>query len=279
MIALEFKIPSQGTEVEDQDTELWIIPDKSQVPKNKVMEIRFLVEANIPQASNGRSYQSHLFWDTNEDCVVFNLTGLSKKIYRVLQKRNLNDSNVSVTVEITKMVESDSKIENNTINILHRDLCSALSQKETNTSFLIVKNYNEMDTPRLTRWYSRRDTSAVSGNFSTESIESSVASCETVPLVVNLTQVYGDFIKAPTVTDIKDCSGRCTLHLDGKYFSKHGEVKERLKLLPGGEMLSSFEPSCKVIQFRPLHVLINLQDKSDVIIQLCDLVVDKCACQ
>lgn len=280
-IELEFTIPKQST-VACPDVELWIFPDRSQTPRNRIMEIYYLARARIPQVSSSRSHQFSVLWNTSEDCVHLNLTGLSKKISRILQRRNLNESDVSVEVEIVRMIHRNIQMESGIIEALKRDLCSSLAQRETNSSFLIIKNYDESKTQHVFTKYNLPPppSKAVQKRNIAEILTVSTSgSCSTVPFVVNLTAVYGDFIKGPIVTDIRDCSGRCTLLHDGKRFSKHGEIKEMLKLLPGGDFLSTYEPTCTPVQFRPLHILIELQDKSDAIVQLSDLLVDKCVCQ
>lgn len=279
-INLEFTVPRQSTDGFPQ-VELWIFPNKSLTQPNKVLELGFLVQAHVPTASNPRSSQPTFLWNTNEDCVHLNLTSLSKKILKILQRKMVNESSVRLEVEIVRVRETSQTIENSNINTAQQDLCSSLSQRSSNESFLIIKNYNESNMhpiitqsgPNLAR--SERDVDEVNSPPITRPINP----CGVVPLAVNLSEVYGSFIKAPVVTDIKDCSGRCTLLLDRLVFTKHGEIKERLKLLPGGEALSDFEPCCMPIKFKPLHVLIRLKDNSEVIVQLPDLVVDECACQ
>lgn len=263
--------------------ELWLFPDKSLIPANRTLELSFLFQALVPPATNPRSDQQTIFWNTNEDCMYLNLTALSKKILKIIQKRMLNQSNVKLKVEVTRVEESSQGIANNMLNAARHDLCASLSQRTSNNSFLIIKNYDDSSTtfvtpqPGPTRAVSKRDVAEINLNVSRDAIL--INPCGVVPLVVDLIQVYGNFIKAPTVTDVKDCSGRCTLLLDRLAFTKHGEIKERLKLLPGGETFSNFEPCCKPVAFKPLNVLIRLRDKSEVIVQLPDLVVDKCACQ
>lgn len=256
--------------------EVWLFPDRSLTPTNRVLDIRFLVQANVPPATNPRSYQPRILWNTTEDCVYLNLTRLSKRILKLIR----NESTVKLRVEVTRLAESNERIENDHINVARRDLCACLSQRRSNNSFLIIKNYDESSvpfTPPNAVAVSKRDVSEI--DHVNVSADAFINSCGVVPLIADLTEVYGDFIKAPTLTDVKDCSGRCTLLLDRPVFTKHGEIKERLKLLPGGEALSNFQPCCMPVRFKPLHVLIRLKDKSEVIVQMPDLVVDKCACQ
>ena len=278
---LQFVIPKHSNDGDTfPDVELWVFPDKSQVSRDTLLEIRYVAKADIPEASSPRMHQSLQLWDTNEDCIALNLTILSKKIYKVLQKRSLKESNVSVTIEITNVKEST---RNHTADALHHDLCTSLSQRGSNQSFLIIKNYADQSIHRLfdaenleanTSSVKKREAINDIANNSTAS-----DSCRVVSLIVNLTEVYGDFIKAPVMTDIKDCSGECTSY-KRNLFSKHAEIKERLKLLPGGSQLSEFEPSCVPLRYRPLNVHISLRNKpSYVIVQLPDLIVDKCACQ
>lgn len=281
---LEFLIPKQNLTGGGPPVELWVFPDKSSLTsRSRLLRLSFLAMANIPQAYNPRSDQSSFLWDTNQDCISINMTNLSKKISKVLQKRNLNESNVVLTLEITRVEEiTDADIANTTLDALHRDICSSMQQRQSNDSFLVIKSYDDQEVfAERPPAYSvqKREAPEVPSNATEEGTDKEEHGCSVVPLVVNLKEVYGSFIKAPVVTDIRDCSGRCTLLHDGSKFSKHGEVKERLKFLPGGESFASYQPSCMPIRFRPLHMLIKLQSKSYVIVQMLDLWVEECACQ
>lgn len=296
-IQLEFPIPKVSTTGDGPEVELWILPDKSQTPPNKVDKITFRAVADIPQASNPRIHIANLLWNTNQDCVQLNLTSLSRKISKILQKKNLNETIMSLAVSIVRVEELEGEFQPNaSVNPFHHDLCNSMLQRESNDSFLVIKNYDERGIQdqfsqqpgppaSASAQKSHNNDKVLPMGLSAAGASVSVSrqhadsSCGVVPLVVNLTDVYGDFIKAPIVIDVRDCSGRCTLLHDSSKFSKHGEIKERLKFLPGGESLSNYEPSCTPIKFQPLQVLIGLQAKSDVIVQMSDLVVDRCACQ
>lgn len=256
------------------NVELWLFADKTNIPANIIMEMRFLVKAFVKPANNLRSTQPIFLWNTNEDCVYLNLTKLSKKILRIIK---VNESKVRLEVEVVRAADSGQRIANNPMNLARQDLCASLSQRSSNKSFLIIKNYDESRTP-FTTPQSRHSNAVSKRDVPIHDVF--LNPCGVVPLVVDLVEIYGNFIKAPTVMDVKDCSGRCTLLHDRSAFTKHGEIKERLKLLPGGEALSNFQPCCMPVRFKPLHVLIRLEGKkSEVIVQIPDLVVDKCACQ
>jgi hypothetical protein len=280
MMYLNFTIPKQST-VPSPFIELWLFPDKSHAPPNKTLELRFLIQAFIPPTTTKpKSTQQTFLWNTNEDCVYLNLTFFSNKLLRVIQNKRLNESNVKLKVEVYRRQESDQDIQNSTINISRQDLCASLSHRRSNNSFLIIKNYDESTAPLVipqSNRVSKRDILQVEPSEPSET--TFTTPCRVVPLMANMTEVYGDFIRHPILTDIKDCSGRCTLLLDRPSFTKHAEIKERLKLLPGGEVLSKAEPSCMPIAFKPLYVQIKLKGSSDVIVQFQDLVVDRCACQ
>lgn len=274
---LTFTIPIQSSSGDEvPSVELWFFPDRAHIERNRILEVTFRVMANVFGTSNSRNDDPRETWDTNEDCFVLNMTTLSKKISRVLQKRNLNESKVHVSVEVINTRTRDSLSGNSTRRALNQDLCSVLSTRGTNDSFLVIKNYQEHFGPMV----------GVSTEFPSLAVEpnprptkDNSEGCRVVPLVVNLAEVYGSFIKGPTRTDIKDCSGKCTL-LQRSLFSKHAEVKERLKLLPGGEELSNFKPTCIPMDLKPLHILISImEDTSGVIVQLPDLIVERCACQ
>ena len=282
---LDFTIPRQNNE---SHIELWLFPDRSETPPNQVMEIQLLAIPSIRK----REYVIRVLWDTNVDCVSFNLTAMSRRIFNFMIKRNLTESDLTVKMELIKAELISDTIEDSMIGSLRRDLCSSQSQRNSSVPFLVFKNYDENELA-----LSFDDVMLEEDNYTAgvedemedeeETTEEpgkenlAVERCSKVPFLVDLVEVYGDFIKAPTITDIGLCSGRCKLFLDSNLFSKHAEVKERLKLLPGGKSLrlSNYEPTCTPVQFKPLHTLISLKNSSAVIIQIPDLVVDRCACE
>ena len=248
------------------------------------MEMSFLAKAFIPQANNERESQVVQLWNTNENCIALNLTILARKISRVLYNKNLSESTVRVTVEVSRMRETSRVIPNNTITAQRHDMCAYLSQRGTNDSFLVIKNYGEnniapfsiISHPSL----QRREVGETNMDNFTAPSEVKDDHCGIVPLIVNLTEVYGPFIKDPVTLDIKDCSGMCSLPLDRELFSQHSQVKDRLKLLRGGdESLSRYTASCTPVSFKPVPIFISIRGSPDVIIQIQDLVVDKCKCQ
>lgn len=280
-----FNIPNHNSNSIPR-VELWLFPDKSRVTENRIVEVNLVSYVDIETQNNKKhSIPTRFLWDTTDDCAAVDLTELSKKIYKHLDRRNLNDTNVNVELEIGSVIPR-STIEMTPKRALDRELCNAMAQRRTNESFLIVKNYIEEPVSGVvaeSRRRRRRQSSEVDEPQAiippTSAPTGTPRTCELVPLMVNLTELYGSFLKEPKVTDIKDCSGKCALTLNERVFSKHAEVKERLKLLPGREYLSSFEPLCTPIKFKPLLLLIALQEKSTVIAQMSDLVADKCSCQ
>lgn len=279
-LELEFTIPRQTTATNFPDVELWIIPDKSGVEPNSKMIIKFLARADISEASNPRTDQGEATWNTRDDCVVLNLTILSKKIYKVLQKRSLNESNVSLVIEITRTEMKPINDRNDSMNSRPHDFCSALSQRRTNDSFLVIKNYDEKGDNVMINWRKKRDTASIDAIHSSKLITTSQTNCcNRTSLVVNLTEVYGAFMKGPAEIDIGECTGECAMTSNSNLFSYHAIVIERLKRLPKGKALSEFVPRCTPVAFKPLHVLFGVQDNSNVIVQLPDMVVGKCACR
>lgn len=288
---LNFTIPRQNTE-EGHSThvELWLFPDRSETPPNQVMEIQLIA---IP-STHKREYTIKFLWDTNVDCVSLNLTSVSRRIFNVLNRKNLNESGLTVKMELIKAEPTSDTIEDSMIGSLRQDLCTSQSRRNSSVPFLVIKNYDENELALSFGDAMLEEQDRANYTDGIESTEEETEEpereniaaefqkrCSRVPFLVDLVEVYGDFIKAPAVTDIGLCSGRCMLFLDSSIFSKHAEVKERLKLLPGGEALrlSNYEPTCMPVQFTPLHTLISLKNSSEVIVQIPDLVVEKCACE
>lgn len=127
-VDLVFTVPKQLREGYPH-VELWLFPDKSLTPANRILELSFLFQALVPPATNPRSDQHTILWNTNENCVYLNLTALSKKILKIIQKRMLNESNVRLEVEVTRVEESSQRIENDTLDTARQDLCASLSRR------------------------------------------------------------------------------------------------------------------------------------------------------
>ena len=271
---MEFAIPRESNGKNFPNVELWIFPDKSTVEPNTVKEISFGAKVGIAGAMNPRHDQGIMLWDTRENCITINLTNLSKKIYKVLQKRNLNESNVSLTFEVIRTRTRHIILEDDPIRSLHHNFCSVLSQRSTNDTFLIIKNYDEKVTDVITDL----KTSDPVHNVNELNSANPNSCCNRSSLVVNLTEIYGKLVKEPLDINIWDCTGECTASSNCNLFTHHASVKERLKLLPKGESLSHFQPHCTPMMFKPFHVLFGVQASSDVIVQLLDLVVEKCGC-
>lgn len=251
--------------------------------QNTVEDIAFLAKASMAEVSNPRTEQGIIRWNTREDCVVLNLTNLSKKIYKVLQRRNLNESNVSMVIEITRKVTRRITLENDPAHSLQHNICSDLSQRSTDDPFLVIKNYDEKMADVIGNRGERQDITSNTihsvSEMNTVNATSPNNCCNKSSLVVNLAKIYGSFVKGPTDINIWDCTGECTITSNSNLFTHHATVKERLKLLPKGEALSDFQPHCTPVAFKPLHVHFSVQNKSDVIVQLLDLVVGKCGCR
>lgn len=285
---MNFSIPKQSIEGDlTPQVELWLFPNKSQVPANTVMEVVFHLTAFIfkPRSISSREDVVTAFWNTSHDCMHLNLTRLGSRLSRPLQKRSTNESIVTINGTITYLDENTDTVTARQ-SAVYNDLCTVLSPRTSSRPFLVIKNYCEHEfVPCNQDMHStqRREISGVdqTGEIAQAPEETITAregdsACKIVPLIVNLAEVYGEFIMAPREIDVKDCSGQCN---NGRIFSKHTEVKRRLRLLPGGENLPYFEPSCVPSEFKPIYMAIMLKDDSDIIVQMPDLLVEGCQCR
>ncbi len=270
-LILDLNISAEKGHDKFPEVELWVFPDKTGVQSRNEKTIRYEAIANVAALNTPRKDSGEVFWDTNEDCVQINLTQLSNKIYNKFNKSSINESHVTLTIKI-QAVGTNLAIHNaNRNRPSHHNLCSLLARRATNSSFIFIKNYNEIRNHLSKTRLSRSSPTIVK--------TPSTAGCSLVPLFVNLTAIYGSFVKGPLVLDIKDCIGTCSSSSRNNLFSHHTIAKQRLKAIRHAEYLADYTPSCVPNKFKPDIVHFGLKDKSHVIVQLSDLVASSCACR
>lgn len=270
--------------------ELWLFPnlDALREPAT-LLKMTLLVEVTLPEANMPRRQQIIYTWRTDESCVVLDMTALTKRITNFMRKHNPEETNATISVEVVTVGESglqNSTLEEGLRNVQLVATCDQLNQSRSeNTPFLAVKYYNDSEmggteySSDEEEWQrTARDTvvSSSSSPASSEDAESQSqpsGNCSLVPLLANLTEVYGGFVIQPQVEDIKACKGTCS---GFQRYSTHALVKERLNWLSGG--LNRLTVTCVPTAFKPLEFLI-FQNGYLLIVKFRDIIAQECGCR
>lgn len=226
------------------------------------------------------------------------MTGLSRKVINNLQKRGLEKTNISVSIEVVAAREPEV-IQDTTI-VLDADLregCSALRDRNNNEPFLVMKYYNEeqlaaaqledssgeegsSSTSRQQKRESDSDQSVSPTAGTTTTTTTSAPSwngCSVVPLTVNLTKAFGDFIIMPTVINIQDCHGSCNTGRNPDTFTLHAKIKEQVKLTEGVNTIQRGDACCAPSSFKHQDLLIWKENYVAIVV-FPDMVVAGCHC-
>lgn len=223
------------------------------------------------------------------------MTGLSRKIINNLQKRGLEKTNISVSIEVVAAREPEI-IQGTTI-ALDTDLqegCSALHDRNSNEPFLVMKYYNEEQLSLAEDSSSEESSSSPSrhqkrqsdsdqpetptaGTTTTSTSAPSWNGCSVVPLMVNLTKTFGDFIILPKEIDIQDCYGSCNTGRNVDRFTLHAKIKEQIKLTEGVNAIQKGDACCAPSSFKQQDMLIR-KENYIAIVSFPDMVVTGCRC-
>ena len=197
------------------------------------------------------------------------------KISNSLRNKGLNETNVTVKLEVVKATtRSASPGEGGYDDLL--PVCDKLQTRTNNDPFMIMKYYrletaNEGFTTDGTPSVGKRQVSNMTSGRPLE------RNCTLTSLVVSLKDVYGAFLVAPLLADIRNCQGGCTFS-DYRSFSSHAQVKDRLNWMSGGEHPRGLSVSCVPTELSPLELLIYRKDYF-IIVEFPDMVAEKCACR
>ena len=287
---LNFILPNPGKPIIIQETNLWLFPDTSQLRNDSVMDLTVLVIVELAHATKPRRELIRTSWRMDSDCLRLNLTSLSKKVVNNLQKRGLEKSNITVSIEV---VDADAPELVQDAPLLDTDLregCSSLHNRGKNTPFLVMKYYNENSLKSLPNIIpestnvnrpQKRDSD---GSTETEGEPAQPTpsvggdakkACGTVPLIVNFTKIYRNVIVFPKIYDIRDCSGSCT---GGNVTtSRHAMIKEEVKLTEGIDHIQRVETCCAPSEYGGLDFLI-IGDNQLSIVAFPDIIVKSCRC-
>jgi hypothetical protein len=291
-LLLSFMLPNPGDSIGIHETDLWLFPKASQLQNNSVMDLTLLVIVELAHATKPRREVMNYSWRMDSGCVRLNMTGLSRKIINNLQKRGLERTNISVSIEVVAAREPEI-IQGNTItqDTDLREGCSALHDRNSNEPFLVMKYYNEEQlaqesTSSPSSRQQKRQTESDSDQPETFTAGSPTANstsapsrngCSVVPLIVNLTKAFGDFIILPKEIDIQDCYGSCNTGQNAEKFTLHAKIKEQVKLTEGVNPIQRGDVCCAPSSFIKLDMLVR-KDNYVAIVSFPDMVVAACHC-
>lgn len=267
---LQVSLPKNREASYIQSAELWIFPQQiaAQQQAGNFKKMKLLVTAELEHATRPRKEVLDVIWDTRMDCIALNVTSLSHKIVRNLEKHQLQQANISVSIEVVS-TRLQSEIPTTEYFI---DMCDALSEKQTKNPFLVVKYYvEEQPLDSLT------DTSHQKRSAVTEPPTTS-QNCSVVPLTANITKLFGDFILHPKELEISDCSGSCNVLRNRDSFSNHAYLVEKLKILDANRPTFKHKACCVPTEYKPEHLLISSYNRF-MIVQFEEMRVTKCGCR
>ena len=294
-LLLNFMLPYPGDSIGIHEADLWLFSKASQLRNDSVMDLTLLVVVELAHATKPRREVMNYSWRMDSTCLRLNMTGLSRKIINNLQKRGLEKTNISVSIEVVAAREPEV-IQGTTI-ALDTDLregCSALRDRNSNEPFLVMKYYNEEQLSLAEDSSSEESSSSPSrqqkrqsgsgqpetptaGTTTTSTSAPSWNGCSVVPLTVNLTKVYGDFIVLPKEINIQDCYGSCDTGQNADRFTLHARIKERVRLTEGVNTIQRGDACCAPSSFKQQDMLIR-KENYIAIVTFPDMVVAGCHC-
>lgn len=283
-------LPNPGDSIGIHETDLWLFPKASQLQDDSVMDLTLLVIVELAHATKPRREVMNYSWRMDGDCLRLNMTGLSRKIINNLQKRGLEKTNISVSIEVVAAREPE--ITQGTIFALDTDLqegCAALRDRSSNEPFLVMKYYNEetlaapaeeggsSSPSRQQKRQSDSDQLEIPTAGVGTTTSAPAPSCSIVPLMVNLTKAFGDFIILPKQIDIQDCYGSCNTGRNADKFTLHAKIKEQVKLTEEAYTIQSGDACCAPSSYKQQDMLIR-KENYVAIVSFPDMVVDGCHC-
>lgn len=293
-IKLTFKIGSVVDPSKLRKADLWLFlePFPSGEPVN--MHLRVEGEAtNISRRSIRRPVHT---WDSRRSCIPIDVTGVVRKLFRFLQREEVEKAVVKITVTL-KNVAIRAGVRPRVIS--SGNTCKALETAGCKQRpFLILKYYVQrvygVDAGALTSnfVFSRHSNSTPSPTTSlTPSAPPSPTNsptpsappspnatlpsgtiapriCSLVDLTVNLTKF--SYIVGPKTINIKDCAGICPVTPTHDKFTFHAILKHRV---------ASLNSCCVPTEFGRAIVVVLRQDNIYELAVLKDAVVKACGCR
>ena len=261
---MEFSIPRQKEESVIQSAELWIFPRQLSQNQDSAVRMTLLVIVELEHANNPRREVMNVKWDRSMDCIALNLTSLSRKVSRNLEKKNLQQANITISVEVVSILAQPQFSTSGYLT----DMCNALTAKQTKVPFLVVKYFAEKPNTMVPR---KKRTPV-----STEK-HSNPGNCSVIPMVVDMTELY-DFVLLPKLLDVKNCYGACNQLHSPEQYNNHGLTLERHQLLSGESIKR--DVSCVPVSYESEELLIwdNLYGTVSIV-KFPNFIVTECACR
>lgn len=254
------------------------------------MDITFLVVVELSHATKPRREVLSYSWRMDSSCLRLNLTGLSRKIMNNLQKRGLEKTNVTISIEVVNANDPEFVQDTVALDMDLKEGCLALQQRNSNAPFLVTKYYDEnlLSTLQFTdgevesspnRQQKRQsdEVEITDDQVPTTATPDSSTGCGLVPLKVNLTKIFGEFVVLPKEIDIKDCYGSCNAGRNSESFTIHSTIKEQVKLIEGTDHIQRSELCCTPASYEHKELLIQKENYVALVI-FPNMAVSACHC-
>ena len=267
MSDLRFTIPQQSESAiaSKEETraisksELWLFTNFTNTPRdNRWYQITLGFVFTLEGFNRPVETQvENLLWRGSDECIMVDLTPQTKIIDRKLKKRNLNATVVDVKVTVHHKEEYHGPSTPRAQE--WQDTCSSLSQRTTNTSFLVLKYFPD-DEGEIVEERRKKKRSIV--DVPPRPTNSSLATgCSLRELNVRLNEVLGNWIVSPTdEIDVGICAGTCDLVQSRALFSPQAMLMDRLSNM-GLSTVSNYnyKVSCVAVTLTPINVLIRME--------------------
>ena len=282
-IDLHFTVPRQsanGISSEDDSkpiskSELWLFPSFDSPRDDRWYAITLGFVFTLEGFNRPVETEVNVLWRGSDECIMVDLTGQTKIIDRKLRKRNLNETLVHVKVT----VHHKEEYHGSTPQIQEwQRTCSALSQRTSNTSFLVVKYFTaKEDTSDETR---KKRSTAESSIQSNSSLPESGCSIKTYR--INLREVLGDWVASPSdEVELGVCAGACNVEENKGLFSQQAILKDRLR---NNDLLHNpnsynFDVHCIALKVKQMTILIDMNKIESYVLFNLPIQAHTCGCR
>lgn len=270
-VTLLFTVPHQKEIKAIGKSEIWIFPSLETPLEEGWYKLTLALVITMPDFNKPVEADKIVYWHSTDDCIMIDVTGQTKSIARKLSKRSLNETLVTVEVSI---IDKLKLIRNLPKKSEWHQTCLALSPRNDDNSFLVVKYYSDKEINE-----------SRPASVEKRSIENSNSSggCQPVPFYVNLKVIYGDWIVSPRgEVDIQACSGTCDIVDDYRLFSSRAFLKHRLRNVGNSISVPSklnLDVSCTPLDFEHLVLLIYVNTGDYYVLVEYPVKVKTCGCQ
>lgn len=228
-------------------SELWLFPNFDSQREGRWYKIELGFRFKMEKFKRHMAADAIAYWKDTDDCMMVDLTRETKNIDRKLQKKNLTETTINVIVTVHHKEEYHGSIPAVQSG---QKTCYPLSNRSSNTSFLVVKYFPDESEESSTVERKRRDTVETP-----QTRNSSSQSCSVREFKVKLQDAFGDWVASPKESvDVGICRGECDIENNQVLFSKRAILKDRLNNLV---QRHSFEVSCTPVSLTSTTILIQ----------------------